>query len=378
MRLPENMTRSIENEKSGVIVKSLTKKFGDVVAVKDISFDVRQGEFLTLLGPSGSGKTTTLQMIAGFLTPTSGDIYISGNDVLKIPPYDRNIGMVFQNYALFPHMTVTENIAYPLKMRKLSRNKINELTNNILKIVKLPDFGKRLPKHLSGGQQQRVALARALVYDPPLLLMDEPLGALDLQLREHMQLEIRSLQKKLQITCLYVTHDQQEALTMSDRIAVFNEGNLQQIGTPEELYNRPVNRFVANFIGESNFINGSITQINENNSLFKPTNGSDEIVCTCKPNFKVGKNVELIVRPEKIRILNDSEAHSTSVQGVIDESIYIGEIIKYSVRISIDQTISVKQQIRFGRDIYQPGDKIRIGWDPTDCWIITGESIIHS
>ena len=363
--------------KKAVKVKSLTKKFGDVVAINDISFDVRDGEFLTLLGPSGSGKTTTLQMIAGFLTPTSGHIFISGKDVLKVPPYDRNIGMVFQNYALFPHMNVANNIAFPLKMRKFSKKKINELTQKVLGVVELSGFENRFPKQLSGGQQQRVALARALVYDPPLLLMDEPLGALDLQLREHMQIEIRNLQRKLKITCLYVTHDQQEALTMSDRIAVFNNAKLQQIGTPEELYEKPKNRFVADFIGESNFIKGSIILLDGNNSMLLPTNGKKEIACMCPADFQLGQEVELVIRPEKIKILNNVEISSVKIEGVVEASIYIGEIIKYNVRISGSQTINVKQQIRFGRDMYQKGEKIMLGWDPNDCWILKEESKDH-
>ena len=231
---------------------------GPVVAVDSVSLDIAPGEFLTLLGPSGSGKTTTLMMLAGFEIPSDGEIYVDDTAIAAIPPYKRNIGMVFQNYALFPHMTVGENIAFPLKMRGLSKSEIARMSKEALELVKLPGYEGRYPRQLSGGQQQRIAVARALVFNPRVLLMDEPLGALDKQLRESLQLEIKSLHDQLGVTIVYVTHDQQEALVMSDRIAVMNNGRIEQIGSPVALYDQPQSRFVASFIGESNFLSGRV------------------------------------------------------------------------------------------------------------------------
>ena len=241
-----------------VRLQNLAKQFGSVTAVDSVSLDISRGEFITLLGPSGSGKTTTLMMVAGFEVPTAGEIYIAGEPMAYKPPYKRDIGMVFQNYALFPHMKVHDNIAFPLNNRKVPKPKTDQKVNAALDLVKLAGFGSRNPKQLSGRQQQRVALARALVFDPSVLLMDEPLGALDKKLREHMQLEIKRIQETLGITVIYVTHDQSEALTMSDRIVVMNEGRIEQVGTPSELYEGPANRFVADFIGESNFLEGEV------------------------------------------------------------------------------------------------------------------------
>ena len=238
---------------ASVALTDLEKRFDRTNAVDGVSLDVRSGEFLTLLGPSGSGKTTTLMMIAGFETPTAGDIAIDGKSVVAMPPYRRNIGMVFQSYALFPHLTVADNIGFPLKQRGVPKDERARLVAEALELVHLPGYGSRYPRQLSGGQQQRVAVARAVVFKPRLLLMDEPLGALDKQLRENLQLEMRHLHADLGITFIYVTHDQEEALTMSDRIAVMNDGKVAQVGRPEDLYDRPTSRFVAGFIGESNF-----------------------------------------------------------------------------------------------------------------------------
>ena len=235
------------------------KRYDSLVAVDDLDLALEAGEFLTLLGPSGSGKTTTLMMVAGLQQPDAGSITLNGVSVASLPPYRRDVGMVFQNYALFPHMTVRRNVAFPLEMRGTPAAEIARLVDEALALVKLPDHGERLPKQLSGGQQQRVALARAMVYRPALLLMDEPLGALDRKLREQLQLEIKRVHRERRISVLYVTHDQEEALTMSDRIAVFNKGRIEQIGTPEELYDRPATRFVASFIGDTNLVEGTGT-----------------------------------------------------------------------------------------------------------------------
>jgi len=235
---------------------------GEILVVKDLNVDIPKGEFLTMLGPSGSGKTTTFMMLAGFETPTGGEIYLDGDAINKIPPYKRGIGMVFQNYALFPHMTVNENLAFPLEVRKLNKSDVEDKVKKALDMVELGAFANRMPLQLSGGQQQRVALARALVFEPRLVLMDEPLGALDKKLREQMQYEIKHIHEQIGITVVYVTHDQNEALTMSNRIAVFNEGKILQISSPEILYEKPENAFVAQFIGENNQIKGKVKSIN--------------------------------------------------------------------------------------------------------------------
>ena len=357
-------------ERSGVYLKSLTKKFGRVVAVDDITLHVPEGEFLTLLGPSGSGKTTTLMMVAGFEMPTAGQIFIRGEDILSVPPYNRNIGMVFQNYALFPHMTVFGNIAFPLKMRKLPKKEIKERVDRVLETVKMPGFADRYPRQLSGGQQQRVALARALVYDPPLVLMDEPLGALDKKLREYMQIEIRNLQREFKITSLYVTHDQEEALTMSDRIAVFDQGKIQQVGTPNELYEKPGNRFVADFIGESNFIEGHITRFDEELAAMTITDKDVVIPCPRSPDLSLNQNVQLVIRPEKIKFIESSDNLPVSIKGVVEELIYIGEIMRYRIRISKDQTVDLKQQISYGISAFKKGDHVLIGWSLEDSRVL--------
>ena len=360
----------MDEEKKGVCLQSLTKKFGKVVAVDEISLHVDEGEFLTLLGPSGSGKTTTLMMIAGFELPTAGKIFIRGKDVMMVPPHERNIGMVFQNYALFPHMTVSNNVAFPLKMRKLSKKEITQRVGRVLEIVKLPGFENRLPRQLSGGQQQRVALARALIYDPPLLLMDEPLGALDKKLREHMQIEIRNLQRELIITSLYVTHDQQEALTMSDRVAVFDQGKIQQVGTPDELYEKPSNPFVADFIGESNFIAGHIIGLEDDSAIMTSEDREIEIPCPRTSGLVMEQKVQLIIRPEKIRFVEPSFNPLVRVDGVVEELIYSGEVRRYTIRISHEQTIDLKQQIIHGVKAFRKGDRVSVGWSLEDSKIL--------
>ena len=360
----------MDEEKKGVRLQSLTKKFGKVVAVDEISLHVDEGEFLTLLGPSGSGKTTTLMMIAGFELPTAGKIFIRGKDVMMVPPHERNIGMVFQNYALFPHMTVSNNVAFPLKMRKLSKKEITQRVGRVLEIVKLPGFENRLPRQLSGGQQQRVALARALIYDPPLLLMDEPLGALDKKLREHMQIEIRNLQRELIITSLYVTHDQQEALTMSDRVAVFDQGKIQQVGTPDELYEKPSNPFVADFIGESNFIAGHIIGLEDDSAIMTSEDREIEIPCPRTSGLVMEQKVQLIIRPEKIRFVEPSFNPLVRVDGVVEELIYSGEVRRYTIRISHEQTIDLKQQIIHGVKAFRKGDRVSVGWSLEDSKIL--------
>jgi len=349
------------NDQVKVFLKDLGKRFGEVVAVDQVTLEVYTGEFLTLLGPSGSGKTTTLMMIAGFEFPTEGEIFIEGKDVSDIPPSKRNIGMVFQNYALFPHMTVYENIAFPLKMKKFSKAEISKRVGAVLEKVKLFGFERRYPKQLSGGQQQRIALARALVFDPPLLLMDEPLGALDKKLREYMQIEIKNIQRDLKVTTIYVTHDQAEALTMSNRIAVFNQGRVEQIGAPEEIYDWPANKFVADFIGETNFLEGSVKRIADNGYWFRSIGGS-EFLLPKQKEMSIDEKVVVAIRPEKIVILTERLKGFNYLEGKVDEVIYVGETRRYRIRLNDMESLFVKQQSYFEARLIKGSDKVLIGW----------------
>jgi putative spermidine/putrescine transport system ATP-binding protein len=347
-------------------LRSLSKRFGDVVAVDDVDLEITSGEFLTLLGPSGSGKTTTLMMIAGFEDPTSGEILLEGSSLVGVPSYRRNFGMVFQNYALFPHMTVSDNIAFPLKMRRVSRSDRADMVRRVLELVRLPGHGHRFPNQLSGGQQQRIALARALVYNPPVLLMDEPLGALDKKLREDMQLEIKRIQSELNITTIYVTHDQEEALVLSDRIAVMNLGRLEQIDQPGALYERPTTRFVADFIGESNIL--PITVETRDGVAWGRVSSGD--LLQLPPDAPAGGNY-LVVRPEKLRFVSEESTGTTTLSGAIEEMIYAGDVTKYRLRVADDLMLTVKQQNRTGEIAGVPGDVRRVGWSVGDASVIT-------
>jgi putative spermidine/putrescine transport system ATP-binding protein len=347
-----------------VRLEALTKQFADVLAVNQVSLEVKRSEFITLLGPSGSGKTTIMMMIAGFQVPTSGKIFIEDEMVVFKPPFKRNVGMVFQNYALFPHMTVFENIAFPLKMRKLKGKEILEHVERVLHLVKLSALGGRYPRQLSGGQQQRVALARALVYNPPVLLMDEPLGALDKKLREHMQLEIKSLHRSVGITVIYVTHDQSEALTMSDRIAVINSGRIEQVGTPEELYERPRNKFVADFIGETNFMITEIVGEKEGN-LELMTSKKIKILAF-KQSLSQEREVNVAIRPERITFVQSANKKLNTYEGIVEEAIYIGDTLKYRVLIENKELIVVTQKNDPGLERHQIGNRVLVSWRPED------------
>jgi spermidine/putrescine ABC transporter ATP-binding subunit len=302
-------------------------------------------------------------MIAGFLFPTSGDIRIGTESIVSKPAHKRNIGIVFQNYSLFPHMTVFENIAFPLKMRKQGARDVQKRVKRFLELVKLSGFEERYPKQLSGGQQQRVALARALVFDPPILLMDEPLGALDKNLREAMQLEIKEIQGGLGITTIYVTHDQGEALTMSDRIVVMNDGGIEQIGTAEELYERPTNRFVATFIGESNFLEGRVIQITEG-AIQVASDGGIGFNIPPKYDLGVGDGVCVLIRPEKLNFLTDVQSPFgwNKIDGTIEEEIYLGENRRYKVRILENQILSLKVSNAPEAQHSRRGNRVAVGW----------------
>jgi len=350
---------------SQLTLHNLVKVFGDVLAVDKVSLNIQHGEFLTLLGPSGSGKTTTLNMIAGFEIPTSGQILLESKDITTVAPNNRGIGMVFQNYALFPHMTVFDNIAFPLKMRKMTGNEIRTLVETTLQLIQLPGFERRYPNQLSGGQQQRIALARALVFRPPILLMDEPLGALDKKLRDHMRLEIKHIQESIDITVIYVTHDQEEALTMSDRIAIMNEGRIIQLETPMEIYEFPADLFVADFIGESNFLEGRIGETDGDRMSVEIKQGL-KMWIKKQTRLESGKEVTVAIRPEKIQILPDGAEVPVDIinrfSGRVNEVVYVGEASVYDINLAPGLVVGVKVQSGPLARIHKPGDKVVIGW----------------
>jgi len=338
---------------------------GEILVVKDLNLDVPKGEFLTMLGPSGSGKTTVLMMLAGFETPTSGEIYLGGEPISSIPPYKRGIGMVFQNYALFPHMTVNENLAFPLEVRKMKKSEIDEKVSKALSMVELQDFGNRMPLQLSGGQQQRVALARSLVFEPRLVLMDEPLGALDKNLREQMQYEIKHIHEQIGITVVYVTHDQNEALTMSNRIAVFDDGKIQQISSPNILYEKPENAFVAQFIGENNQIRGKVKSINGNMCVVTTDKGED--IKSLKVNVNaVGDASTVSLRPERVEINSSDSSFENSFNAKVKELIYLGDHIRTRVEVCGNDQFIVKVPNSYKGANLKEGTSVKLSWKASD------------
>ena len=330
------------NDSTFVRFQKIDKSYdGEVLVVKDLNLDIAKGEFVTMLGPSGSGKTTTLMMLAGFETPTNGEIFLDGMPISKIPPYEREIGMVFQNYALFPHMSVKENLAFPLEVRKIPKTEREDKVKKVLDMVELGDFANRFPAQLSGGQQQRVALARALVFEPRLVLMDEPLGALDKNLREQMQYEIKHIHDRIGITVVYVTHDQSEALTMSNRIAVFNDGKVQQLSSPDVLYEKPANSFVAQFIGENNRMSGTIKSIDGKFCIVDLDSGGT--VRALKINVgDVGEKTQLSVRPERVSVNLVQENNENTFTGLVKELIYLGDHIRARLEVCGNDEFIVK------------------------------------
>ncbi len=340
---------------------------GEILVVKNLNLDIARGEFLTLLGPSGSGKTTTLLMLAGFEAATHGEIYLKSAPINRVPPHRRGIGMVFQNYALFPHMTVNENLAFPLQVRGKSKAEIEERIKRALAMVELPAFGNRRPSQLSGGQQQRIAVARALVFDPDLVLMDEPLGALDKQLREQMQYEIRKLHERLAITVVYVTHDQAEALTMSDRIAVFNDGEVQQLSTPDELYERPQNSFVAQFIGENNRLKGTVEELDGSGACIVRLDSGDRVWASAVKVRKKGDRTLLSLRPERVEIDPEQGRLANVLEGRIEELIYLGDHLRTRLSVAGHADFIVKIPNKGGLPGLSAGTRVRIGWSEKDC-----------
>ena len=339
---------------------------GVTLVVKDLNLAIGKGEFLTMLGPSGSGKTTCLMMLAGFETATNGEITLAGKPINSVPPHKRGIGMVFQNYALFPHMTVGENLAFPLDVRGMGKADREAKVKRALDMVQMFGFINRRPAQLSGGQQQRIALARALVFDPSLVLMDEPLGALDKQLREHMQFEIKHLHESLGITVVYVTHDQGEALTMSDRVAVFNDGRIQQLDTPSDLYERPNNSFVAQFIGENNKLLGIVEQIGEGRALVRLQTG--ELIDATPVNVTAkGQKTLVSIRPERVEFKPEMlPAGAHTIDAEVMEFIYMGDMFRTRLKVAASEDFVIKSRNTQGQRRLEPGEKIKIGWAPQD------------
>ncbi|MFA8440140.1 ABC transporter ATP-binding protein [Pueribacillus sp. YX66] len=345
---------------SVIHLRAISKEFGRVVAVDNVDMEVKDGEFMTILGPSGSGKTTILSMIAGFEAPTRGTIEIGNIDVTNDPPHKRDVGLVFQSYALFPHLTVFNNVAFPLKVRKVPKSEIEMKVNKVLELVRLEKFGNRKPNELSGGQQQRVALARAFVFEPSILLLDEPLAALDRKLRQQVQVEIKELQRSLGITTITVTHDQEEALTMSDRMLILNNGKIEQLGTPEELYSKPKSRFVADFLGMANFFDGIIESSNGN--VYLTVKNGNKIELDEQYESSSGQYVSLLVRPEQFKMATPDAEKGHS--GKIISSVYLGNEYRYQVESELGTKVIMTEAGNECR--WRIGDNITFTWDERD------------
>lgn len=347
------------------------RTFGSTVAVDDLSLKVMKGEFLFLLGPSGCGKTTTLRMIAGFIRPEKGQISIRGKEVSGVPAHKRGLGMVFQDYALFPHMSVFYNLTFGLRMRKVKRAEWKDRVARALELVQLEGMEERYPKQLSGGQQQRVALARALVIEPTVLLLDEPLSNLDLKLRQSMRVELRQLQERLGITTIFVTHDQEEALSMGDRIAVMEAGRINQLGTPKEIYESPKSRFIADFIGESNFFKGRVAEITETGQAVVSVEEGFNVVGNAPEGIELGQEVSVAVRPEKIRLLEQSAKEYPNCQPAsILSAVFIGSYNRFQLSLPGDAMCVVQQQNAGDAPAFERRDKIYVGWSVEDNLII--------
>jgi spermidine/putrescine transport system ATP-binding protein len=360
---------------STVSIAKVSKRFGDFAAVSDVVFDIQKGEFFSLLGPSGCGKTTLLRIIAGFEDPTQGDVQLDGESVLHLPSNRRHVNTVFQSYALFPHLSVFENVAFPLRLKKTKESVISEKVGHYLKLVKLDEQQTKMPSQLSGGQKQRVAIARALINEPSVLLLDEPLSALDAKLRQHMLIELDSIHDQIGITFIYVTHDQQEAISVSDRVAVMNEGKIQQVGTPAEIYERPANKFVATFIGETNLLSGKVVSI-DNGIAVLETADAGRVIVAAHPGMKSGGDAQIALRPEKIRITKtrpENCAGKNCLEGKVDETIYTGFLTKYFVTTRAGVQLKVfKQQV--GSAAEGPGirynDTVFVWWNAQDGYLV--------
>lgn len=356
-------------QKNAVELSGVSKRFGDFTAVADLDLSIREGEFFSLLGPSGCGKTTTLRMIAGFEDPTEGELSVAGEPMRGVPPYRRPVNTVFQSYALFPHLDVAENVAFGLKRAKVPKKEIGERVSEACAMVKLEGFEKRKPSKLSGGQQQRVALARALVNRPKVLLLDEPLGALDLKLRKEMQIELKNLQHSLGITFVYVTHDQEEALTMSDRIAVMEDGKVRQVADPATLYELPADRFVAGFIGETNTFSGEVVDAAKSRAIVRARDLDIEAFVPEGREVSKGEEAHVAVRPEKVRL---GEEGDNIVSGVVRDVVYLGSSTQYIVELGSGKRLSlVRQNVRDASG-EKEGDEVTVAWDAENCLTLGG------
>jgi spermidine/putrescine transport system ATP-binding protein len=351
----------------------VAKKFQDIVAVDQLNLSVSKGEFFAFLGPSGCGKTTTLRMIAGLEAPDAGEIYIGGECVNDLPPYERNVSTVFQRLALFPHLTVDENLAFGLKIQRRPREVIRKKVAEMLELVRLPGLERRYPDQLSGGQQQRVALARSLVLAPEVLLLDEPLAALDRKLRKEMQVELRRIQREVGITFIYVTHDQKEAISMSDRIAVMNDGRLIQMGTPREIYERPRTRFVADFMGFSNIFSGSVVAVNARDAEVQIRNGL-KIYIEPQDGLKSGTELSFSIRPEAVQVFGKETRRSLDncISGRVEEAVYLGDFTELVITLpqGLKITAHLHNHDQSGRDFLIAGAEVGAGWNRRDCQIL--------
>lgn len=353
-----------------ITLSSVTKQFGETVAVDDVSLRVEAGEFFSLLGPSGCGKTTTLRIIGGFVYPTAGEVRINGEIMEETPPYRRPVNTVFQNYALFPHKTVAQNIAFGLQMQKAPKSEIAGAVERSLDLIQLPGYGDRKPSELSGGERQRVALARALINEPTILLLDEPLSALDLKLRKQMQLELKALQRKVGITFVYVTHDQGEALALSDRIAVMNDGKVLQVGTPSKIYDSPQSRFVADFIGTSNFLEGTLISKNE---IALATEPPLKIVSAPNRDLSLNTPVTVAIRPERFDLRTTLASDIPNfLRGVIQDESYLGTTLQYTVQTDYPTPLIAHQQNTGGQNThrFQRGDTVYLQWTPENASVL--------
>ena len=352
-------------------LQGIRKAFGDFVAVDEANFSIPRGEFFAMLGPSGCGKTTTLKMIAGFEQPTSGRVLLEGVDVSRTPPYKRNVNTVFQQYALFPHMSVSQNVEFGPRSKRIDKATYEPRVREMLEVVRLTEFANRKPSQLSGGQQQRVALARALVNLPSALLLDEPLAALDLKLREAMQLELKRIQREVGITFVFVTHDQGEALTMSDRIAVMSQGRVEQIGSPEEIYHSPASLFVAGFIGSANLLPGKVTGFDAGDAIVQLTSGGS-VRTRVDAGHQVGDHVSVMLRPERLSATTDQPGDGRSIAGTVTELIFQGATTRMELALGDGTRVVAQMTTDTEAPLTQPGSAVHVQWNPGAAFLITG------
>jgi spermidine/putrescine transport system ATP-binding protein len=366
-----------------VRLERVTKRFHEVVAVDDLSIDIRRGEFFSMLGPSGCGKTTTLRMIGGFEEASAGTIYLGDQAVTDLPPFKRDVNTVFQNYALFPHLSVFENVAFGLRRKKVAGDEVQRRVKQMLDLVELPGYERRRPSQLSGGQQQRVALARALINHPRVLLLDEPLGALDLKLRKQMQIELKRIQTEVGITFIYVTHDQEEAMTMSDRIAVMRHGRIEQLGEPEELYERPTTAFVAGFLGVSNLLDGEV--VGGNGDWADVRLGDGTVLRAPRDRINGARQIRVGVRPEKLRVVlleaaADAESGLNALRGTVLDASYIGVSTQYLIQTNDGHRVTVYAQnleTSGAAEALADGQQVRVSWKPQHTFVIEAAEHVH-